>query len=275
MINSRRGRGRIAEFHAAVSQTFSLLRARPAGGAGQSAAAAGGKPAIQQTASLRYKRSGFTLIELLVVFSIIALLAGLSVGLVGVASRKNKESRVKAELNKYVTAIENYKAAIGSFPPDNPGKPSTNQLFYELSGTVYTRNKFEIPGSEEGILDANVRPIFGRSGFANSSRDEKELKFTEEVKPAQYKEVNIPGVDIEVLAVPVNGPKTSTYNGVSFPLQIPARVGAVPINPWMYDSSSPNRNNPNGFDLWAEVVIGRDIIRFSNWEKDPTVIGRQ
>src|SRR5439155_4656609 len=59
----------------------------------------------------------FTLVELLVVISIIALLAGLTVGLSGVAIRKSKESRMRGELNRLVTLIENYKAKIGYYPP--------------------------------------------------------------------------------------------------------------------------------------------------------------
>src|SRR5690242_13512197 len=83
------------------------------------------------------RRAAFTLIELLVVISIIGVLAGLTVGLTGLATRRSKESRIRGEMTKLINAIENYKSAIGSYPPDNPGFPSTNQLFYELSGTVY------------------------------------------------------------------------------------------------------------------------------------------
>jgi prepilin-type N-terminal cleavage/methylation domain-containing protein len=220
---------------------------------------------------------GFSLIELLVVISIIGLLATLTVGLIGVASRKNKESRLKTDLNKHVSAIENYKAAIGSYPPDNPGKPSTNQLFYELSGTIYGEGRFSIPSRQESIAASDVFTYFGRKGFANSARDAKEIKVTEEFKPSQFKELPISNVDVEILIVPVRGPKVSSYRGVSatgvsFPLEIKARDNSL-INPWLYDSSSPNRNNPSGFDLWAEVVLGKNIVRFSNWEKEPVVIG--
>ena len=60
------------------------------------------------------RKGGFTLIELLVVISIIGVLAGLIVGLSGVASYKGKEARVRIEMNKLMNAIENYKSVIGS-----------------------------------------------------------------------------------------------------------------------------------------------------------------
>src|SRR6266699_2584539 len=61
----------------------------------------------------------FTLIELLVVISIIALLAELIVGLARYAGQTTKRSRVQAELNQVITAIEAYKAHFGHYPPDN------------------------------------------------------------------------------------------------------------------------------------------------------------
>src|SRR5436190_1645708 len=61
----------------------------------------------------------FTLIELLVVISIIALLAGLIVGLARSAGQSNKRSRIQAELNQVITAIDAYKAHWGQYPPDN------------------------------------------------------------------------------------------------------------------------------------------------------------
>lgn len=218
------------------------------------------------------RRRGFSLIELLVVISIIGLLASLTIGLMGVASRKNKESQLKADLNKYVTAIDNYKASLGSYPPDNPGNPSISQLFYELSGTIFANVQFAIPGRQTGITVQNVKQVFGRDGFANSSRDPKELKVTEAFKATQVREVSVKSVNVELLVVPVKGPAQSSYHGINFPLAVKARDGSL-INPWLYDSSSTNRNNPNGFDLWAEVVIGKNIIRFSNWEKEPVVVG--
>ena len=228
--------------------------------------------AVRRSFSVR----AFTLIELLVVISIIGLLATLGVGLTAVASRKSKESRIKGDLNKLVTAIENYKAGLGFYPPDNPGKPSTNQLFYELSGTTYDQ-----PGTRDGtflladgqlkITTAGVNNLFGSRGFSNSARPGEKPKFSEEFKPSQYKELG--ANQFVALIVPVKAPLTFTYNGIAMKLPL-TTADKSEVNPWLYDSSSPVRNNKKGFDLWTEVIIGRDVIRFSNWEKDPVVLRR-
>jgi len=206
----------------------------------------------------------FTLIELLVVISIIGILAGLTLGLASLAGRKGAESRVRGEMTKLINAIENYKVAVGSYPPDHPGFPSTNQLFYELSGTLYTNiadgGSFYIPGRQDLLPAKNIPFYFGSQGFANAARDPKELKFTESFKASQVKRIKT-SAPIEVLAVPMKGPANRSLPGVD----------NLPVNPWFYVSTSPT-NNPDRFDLWAEVLIRGKVVRFSNWEKDPVVL---
>lgn len=226
------------------------------------------------------RQNGFTLIELLVVISIIGVLASLTVGLSNAASRKSKEARIRGELDKYATAIDNYKAALGMYPPDNQGKPSTNQLYYELSGTIYEqvggRGYFTTHNRQERLGADEVRLVFNARGFGNSvsAKSGEPVKITEEFKPSQVGVIS-GEIDVKVLVVPVKGPDAFTYQGRSAPLAIPVRGSAKNrINPWLYDSSSPNRNNKRSFDLWAEVIIGRNIVRFSNWDKEPVVIGR-
>ncbi|MBI4658484.1 MAG: type II secretion system protein [Verrucomicrobia bacterium] len=238
-----------------------------------------GETPVEPWNRFQQESNAFTLIELLVVISIIGVLASLTVGLSGVASRKSKESRVRGDLDRYVTAIENYKAALGTYPPDNPGRPSTNQLYYELSGTYYeqsgNRGYFTTPDRSERIGADSIRAVFNASGFGNSVRVGDTLKFSEEFKSTQYGEIQ-GELDVEVLKVPVKGPERFTYQGrPPAQLAIPERGNPQnKLNPWLYDASSPNRNNRKTFDLWAEVIIGRNIVRFSNWENEPVVIGR-
>jgi prepilin-type N-terminal cleavage/methylation domain-containing protein len=212
---------------------------------------------------LESSRPAFTIIELLVVISIIGVLASLSIGVTALAVRKSKESRVQTELARVDALIENYKAALGFYPPDHHrgpvqgSVPQRNQLFYELSGTVFRDNTFFLPGRPEGLRIQDVQSHFNTSGFANAARDEKDLKFSEEFKAHQYQRISSTP-PIEVLSVPVKGPQEIAFNNIR-------------VNPWQYVSTSPT-NNHGRFDLWADVVIGRKIIRFSNWAKDPTVL---
>ena len=221
-------------------------------------------------------QSAFTLIELLVVISIIGVLAGLIVGLTGLATRKSRESRIRVEMNRLINDIENYKANLGFYPPDHRvqrtdgtefGWPAPNQLFYELSGTLFTntdKGQFTAVGRREPMAPTVINSLFGQSGFANAQRDQKDLKFMSELKASQFKRVTTNGVQFDVLAVPVPGPKNS-------PWLLRAPNSSVPVNPWLYVSTSPT-NNPERFDLWTEVLINGKIMRFSNWEKETVVL---
>lgn len=208
--------------------------------------------------------AAFTLIELLVVISIIGVLAGLTVGLTGLATRSSKESRVRIEMSKLIGDIENYKANLGFYPPDHRSAsgvgftiPAPNQLFYELSGTVYKNDQFYVVGTDEPIPPNAIQSWFGSAGFANAARDEKDLKFVAEFKSSQFKRIQNP--PIHILATAVRGPRELAVAGGGF------------ANPWLYVSTSPT-NNPERFDLWVEVTIGGKVMRYSNWEKEPAVL---
>jgi len=85
----------------------------------------------------------FTLIELLVVIAIMAILAALIIPITGAVTRTKLRSRTRAELRSIESAIENYRAKKGYYPPDNPGNGNfLNQLYYELSGTVYSNGVY-------------------------------------------------------------------------------------------------------------------------------------
>ena len=216
--------------------------------------------------------SAFTLIELLVVISIIGILAALIIPLSGVATSKMRISRVRAELNQYITAIENYKAEVGFYPPDNGDlkKVTTdlaayktnaafNPLFYELSGCVYTNGQFRSVAEGDSISPATYQKYFNREGVQNSSRNKHDIEYKGlSLRIAQYAEYEdaSKGGDVELLNVPVPGP--FEFKGDK----------NKKINPWFYDSSTTNRHNRAGFDLWAEIIIGRknETMIIGNWK---------
>jgi prepilin-type N-terminal cleavage/methylation domain-containing protein len=205
-------------------------------------------------------RKGFTLLELLVTISIIGLLAGILVGLAPMASRRMKESRMQAELTQLVTLIDEYKSRVGNYPPDNATQVRTNKflnpLYYELTGTIITNSRYMTVDGHKTIAFETVRETFGLRGFNNSARDRDEVRFSAKLKDAQFKEFTT-APHIDLIAVPMRGP-------IQFG---PKRD----LNPWYYDSSSTNRNNET-YDLWADVIIGGRVYRFSNWSKTPLLI---
>ena len=198
--------------------------------------------------------AGFTLIELLVVIAIIGILAALIAGLSGAATGKKREARVKVELGQIETAIESYKEKKGFYPPcnGNTNNVVTNQLFYELTGTVFIDPNFQTMNGSESILPSTISSFFNTQGFANSSTDKGEVKnFFPGLKPTQYGEISS-SPDVEVLTVPVEGLNDILVNGKK-------------INPWRYNSVNP-AHNPESYDLWAEILIGGKPVMIGNWK---------
>lgn len=216
---------------------------------------------------------GFTLIELLVVISIIGILAALVVGLAGLASQKSKVSRVRVQLSGLATAIESYKNDLGSYPRDNRlwgpdrmgihrGHYVTNQLFYELAGTlVRPDQRFETLGGGHDPLDVNtIQRVFNSDGFMNAkpmSTGEKPGNYLNNLDESSVRVVE-GNPDFALMSVSVDWPSN---------LQDRAPVPGTRINPWRYDVSSTNRVNRSSFDLWAEIPGGKnEITIINNWD---------
>ena len=207
---------------------------------------------------LKNKRAGaFTLIELLVVIAIIGIIATLVLGLAGRAATARKINRVKTELAELETAIDFYHDKKGFYPPSNGDTNNvvTNQLFYELTGTVYKDGDFQTVNGSEQINDSKL-DIFKTKGFANSSMvaDRSEVKnFFPTMRSSQYADID-PGNDIvKVMVVPVEGPDDINVNGKK-------------INPWRYNASTPT-HNPDSYDLWAEILIAGKTNVIGNWKE--------
>lgn len=205
------------------------------------------------------KGSAFTLIELLMVIAIIALLAGLIVGLNSVAGDKARISTATVERDRLVTLIEAYKLKIGVYPPQNPdpNEPGKNTLVYELAGAFRNRSapysdanpNYETPfGSIRGD-DLNTK--FGIPGIINASDDPTEIKrFLKNLKPNQY-DTNANTRRLVIAIDDPNGDRPNYWN---------YRVGTNNLGTNII-------HNPETFDLWVDIKArGQTKRTIGNWK---------
>ena len=229
---------------------------------------------------IRLALRAFTLIELLMTISIIAVLAGLLVGLAPVAGARMKEARVRAELERLTTAIESYRTKYGVYPPDHvvgylpSGHPVVNPLihplFYELSGVMVVNQRndgYFVPlGDSDAVgrrlLPGQLTSVFGpfRDGFVNAATSNNVRRlFRYPFKDDQFARLS-DNPDIEILVAPIPWPVGD--NRFPSPIDLPGRRH---LNPWRYVSSSPT-NNPGRFDLWCEYVVRGERRVIGNWK---------
>jgi len=100
-----------------------------------------------QRAGCRPAGRAFTLTELLVVTLIIAVLAGLVVGLAGYVQTRSARSRAQAQMAMIEAACEAFKADVGWYPTSTPGRvvvgtdiaaaENNHLLFQQLMGGGY------------------------------------------------------------------------------------------------------------------------------------------
>ena len=205
--------------------------------------------------------TAFTLIEMLVVISIIGILAALIIPTARIASAKKTLSTVEAELHQLEVPIEHYKEKLGYFPPDNTNNPAQPPLYYELGGTVSDHGStvFRPLAGGAPIAASSMRTNFNLGSFMNSSPTEDDVKnFHTHIKASQ---AATNSVGVIFFIVPAQGPSDPKN-----PYQIISGKPAG-LNTWRYDSSSTNRHNLEGYDLWAEILLGGKTNIIGNWKR--------
>ena len=224
--------------------------------------------------SSRLDRAAFTLIELLIVIAIIGILAALLIPVGGAIKENAKKRRAATELSQIETAIERYKAKYGFYPPDTPGNPVTNQLYFELIGTTLSNNVYQTLDSSAQIAEATVPAIFGNvRGFMNSTKGgsgddvQKAQNFLQGLNPSQIYELP-PATGVKILVSGVEWPDNQP--GGAFP-NAPPPPGMHAKNPWRYNSSNPT-NNRQSYDLWLDIMVRGKTNRVSNWSKQPQLV---
>ncbi len=127
---------------------------------------------------MRKKHSAFTLIEMVTVMTIIVILAGLVVAVVGYVNRKAAMTRASSEIETLRLACQNYKADTGGYPQDTKAdgtagatdtlspKKHFNPLASEYTNAgkyLYqqlTGDKTGLSGEPDGIPDVGEQIYF-------------------------------------------------------------------------------------------------------------------
>jgi len=221
----------------------------------------------------------FTLIELLVVISIIGLLAGFTIPALSSIKKQQYLKTARAELEYIQTALENYKAKFGSYPPGNQNantiytasgqdRSQFNQLYYELAGTSVNNNQFVTLDGSAQIYVSNsgndVQGAYKVGGFINCSKGggEDDLKAKNFLSGIRRQDVYSPvtnnGVSTTVLVTSVGGPDDA-YKPLN----------ASGLNPFRY--VYPGVQNPNGYDLWVQLVIKGKTNLVCNWSRQTII----
>jgi general secretion pathway protein G len=112
---------------------------------------------------LRFKDKGFTLVELLIVIGVIGVLAGSLLIIINPTKQldKSNDSKRRAELKQIQTALELYRADVGSYPTVVGTLPSPLTHPTDPS-IVYLQS---VPKDPSG-LDYYYNPIAGGNRYA-------------------------------------------------------------------------------------------------------------
>jgi prepilin-type N-terminal cleavage/methylation domain-containing protein len=215
------------------------------------------------------RRHAFTLVELLVVIAIIGVLAGFTLVVSKSVGKSRKISVAKGELAQIQTALENYKATYGVYPPSNQNgvglytpkdRALFSQLYYELSGTKISGINFELLNGGDQIKITDVSAAYGVGGFVNCNKGGGEdaasaKNFLPSLSSKQVDDrVTNRLVRTTMLVTSVGGPDENYQ-----PLD------ASGLNPIRY--VYPGVNNPGGYDLWVQLVISGKTNLVCNWSK--------
>lgn len=220
----------------------------------------------------------FTLVELLVVIAVIGIIAGFIFPVAKSVKRWQYLKTASAELNHLQTALENYKAQYGAYPPSNQNPNSNyaplndrsqfNQLYYELSGTSQidtgSVKYFQTLDGSSMITNSpanDVLKAYGVAGFINCGS-----KTGDENTPAAKN--FLPGLSSRQISGSVSNHTVNTImliTTVGGPDASYQPVGVQGVNPFRY--VYPGVNNPSGYDLWVQLVINGQTNLVCNWSR--------
>lgn len=160
------------------------------------------------------------------------------------------------------SAIERYKSELGFYPPDRIVStdpliidPVTNQLMYELYGTIYDpTNGTSDPGQFPFIKSSVAKQFFNVEKFKNSVEDSQKVRrFLDKTNLTATVLIHDRPDVVGLLGFWPNweGMESDLYQFID-------------MASWQYTSSRPI-HNPGKFDLWIVVQTPRTNITVANW----------
>lgn len=198
----------------------------------------------------------FSLIELLTVIAIMAILAGFTMVVISGISRTKYRSIANAELGQIESALEDFKAKYGVYPPANAnlGGITRPQLYYELNGVTNDGTYYTTLDNSAKIAVNQVQAAFGVGGFINCSKGSGDdaspaRNFLQGLKQNRIASMLSNGIAVSNLVTSVGGPD----------------VKFTP-NPFRY--MYPGTNNPASYDLYVQLVISGQTNLICNWSKE-------
>lgn len=126
--------------------------------------------AISPSPGSRHLVVGFTLIELLIVVAIIAILAGLTIAILGRVNQGSAEAKARGEISAIASALEDFRLEYAQLPEPSrlgfeligaPGAAinTSRRVFFEPSQANYTNGQFIDPWGNAYVYQTN--PVSG------------------------------------------------------------------------------------------------------------------
>lgn len=116
---------------------------------------------VDQASSPR--RAGFTLVELLAVTAIIAILAGIVLGISGFATKKSDRAKALGDIERIKTALEEYRIENGQYwtksgPIDTTGSDGfSNKVGVLIAGGIRINDPWGRPYEYEAVGAQPIR----------------------------------------------------------------------------------------------------------------------
>ncbi len=118
----------------------------------------------------RQKRHAFTLLELLTVMAVIAILAGMTLGIAGYVNAKNRSAKTLATIEMLKMGLEQYKTKYGFYPASIPLEGvKKEEMPFGTGKCNYIPFALDITDESSGVTDKSKKSINNFNQFVDYS----------------------------------------------------------------------------------------------------------